>query len=118
MREKRRFIRFDISVKVNYTTLKEPKTEKVGITKNISAGGLHLSTEEKLETGTKLELKFIIPEALNPAHLKGTVLWSKEADDDKKPVYTSGIEFISIEEDNKNTFLKFLCDLMYQKVKH
>jgi len=115
MRENRRFIRFDIALKVTYCVQKEPKFEKTGITSDMSAGGIRLLTEEKLETGSRVGLKIIIPEALNPAHLSGIVLWSEEAGGVKKVSYTAGIEFGSIEEDNKNTFLKFLCDLMYEK---
>ena len=116
MREKRRFIRFDITLKVNYTTQKAPRMEKTGIVKDVSAGGMQLLTEEKLETGSRLELKVFIPEALNPAHLNGTVLWSKDVSDGKKISYSAGIEFGKIEEDNKNTFLRFLCGLMEGRV--
>ena len=115
MREKRKFIRFYISLKVNYILQKTPKTEKTGITKDISAGGIQLLTEERLDVGDKLEMKFYIPEALNPAHLAGIVLWTKEISGGKTPSYSSGIEFKDIEEDNKNTFLRFMCDLMYRK---
>lgn len=117
MKEKRRFIRFEIALKVNFIVQKKDlKAERTGITKDVSAGGLQLLTEEKLETGNKLELKVFIPGALNPAHLNGIVLWSKETDTGKGPSCGAGIEFGDVEEDNKNTFLKFLCDLMYKKV--
>ena len=117
MKEKRRFIRFDISLKVNFIVQKKDlKLERTGITRDISAGGLQLLTEEKLESGNKLMLKVFIPGALNPAHLKGIVLWSKELSTSKGPSYGAGIEFGDVEEDNKNTFLRFLCDLMYKKI--
>lgn len=114
MREKRRFIRFDTSLKVSYTLQKKPKIEKIGTTRDVSAGGMQLLTEERLEPGSRLELKFFIPEALNPAHLNGVVLWSISGESGDPP-YSAGIEFGEIEEDNKNTFLKFLCLLMYKK---
>ncbi len=116
MREKRRFIRFDIALKVNYIVQKQTKLEKTGITKDVSVGGLQLLTEDRLETGNKLELKMTIPNALNPVHLNGIVLWTKEISQGNVPSYSAGIEFGKIEEDNKNTFLRFLCDLMYKKV--
>lgn len=116
MREKRKFIRFEIALKVTYTIQKEPKMEKVGITKDVSAGGIKLLTEERLETGKKVDLKMFIPEALNPAHLNGVVLWSRDNEEGKKPSYCAGIEFGRIEEDNKSTFLRFLCNLMYKKL--
>ncbi len=116
MREKRRFIRFEIAVKVTYCVQGEVRVEKTGITKDLSAGGMQLFTEEKIQTGSKLDLELFIPEALNPAHLSGIVLWSSEVGDAQKQSYSAGIEFGEIEEDNKNTFLKFLCDLMYKKI--
>lgn len=116
MREKRRFIRFDIALKVSYIIRKEPKIEKSGTTKDVSAQGMQLLTEDKMETGDKVDLKIFVPEALNPAHMRGIVVWSKESGIAKKRSYSSGINFEKIEEDNKNTFLKFLCNLMYAKI--
>jgi len=118
MREKRRFIRFDISLKVAYIVQKEPKIEKFGVTKDISARGIQLLTGEKLEFRDKVDLKIFVPEALNPAHIKGVIVWSKElAERPKGYSHSAGIDFEKIEEDNKNTFLKFLCSLMYTENK-
>ncbi len=116
MREKRRFIRFSIALKVAYIVQKDPKTEKLGTTKDISAQGMQLLTSDKLELGEKIDLKIFVPEALNPAHIKGIVAWSRELVSQKSHSYSAGIDFGKIEEDNKNTFLKFLCDLIYAKV--
>ncbi|MBU1913307.1 MAG: PilZ domain-containing protein [Candidatus Omnitrophica bacterium] len=116
MREKRRFIRFDIALKVSYIIRKDPKVEKIGTTKDVSAQGMQLLTGDKLEAGDKVDLKIFVPEALNPAHMKGIVVWSIESGPAKSHSYSSGIDFEKIEEDNKNTFLKFLCDLMYAKI--
>jgi len=116
MREKRRFIRFDIALKVSYIIQKDPRAEKIGTTKDVSAQGMQLLTGDKLEAGDKVDLKIFVPEALNPAHMKGIVVWSIESGPAKSHSYSSGIDFEKIEEDNKNTFLKFLCDLMYAKI--
>jgi len=118
MREKRRFIRFEIALKTAYIVQKEPKIEKFGVTKDISAQGMQLLTSEKLEFGDKVDLKVFVPEALNPAHIKGVIVWSKElAEAAKGYSHSAGIDFEKIEEDNKNTFLKFLCSLMYTENK-
>jgi len=116
MKEKRRFIRFILALKVDYTTQKEPGILKTGTTKDVCAGGIQLLTKEKLEKGKKVGLKIFIPDASNPVHLSGKVMWSKETAADDKLPYTAGIEFGKIEEDNKDTFLRFLCDLMYKKI--
>ncbi|MFH1478747.1 MAG: PilZ domain-containing protein [Candidatus Omnitrophota bacterium] len=115
MKEKRRFIRFETSIKVNYIIERDPRIEKTCTTKNINTGGIQLLTDEKLEPNKKIELKLFIPGALNPAHIKGKILWSSDIDPQKGKAYAAGIEFNEIEEDNKNTFLKFLCELTTQK---
>ena len=56
MREKRRFIRFEIALKINYAIQTEPKIEKTGKTKDVSSGGMQLLTEERLEPGSRLGL--------------------------------------------------------------
>ena len=115
MREKRSFIRFNIALKVAYIVRREPKIERFGTTRDISAQGMQLLTSDKIiKPGDKLDLKIFMPEALNPAHIKGVAVWSKEPEEAAKThLYSSGIDFEKIEEDNKNTFLKFLCSLMY-----
>jgi len=117
MREKRRFIRFETALKVAYIAQEEPKIEKFGTTIDISAQGIQLLTSHKIKPGDKLDLKIFLPEALNPAHIKGIAIWSKEPDTAKSNLYSAGIDFEKIEEDNKNTFLSFLCGLMYIKDK-
>jgi c-di-GMP-binding flagellar brake protein YcgR len=112
MREKRSFIRFDITLKVTYIIRREPKIEKIGTTRDISAQGMQLLTSEKIKPGDKLDLKIFLPEALNPVHIKGAAVWSKEPEAAKSHSYSSGIDFEKIEEDNKNTFLRFLCSIM------
>jgi len=46
-------------------------------------------------------------------HAKGKVIWIKQLSLEDDAARDVGIELIEIEEDNKNTFLKFLCDLIY-----
>lgn len=114
MREKRKFIRFDVALKVAYIIRREPKIEKSGTTRDISAQGMQLLTNDKIKPGDKLDLKIFLPEALNPAHVRGIVVWSIESGDAKGHSYSAGVDFEKIEEDNKNTFLRFLCGLMYE----
>lgn len=116
MREKRRFIRFEAMLKVKYIVQdKETPIERNGITKNLTAEGIQLVTDEPILEGVSIELKVELPGALNPVHIYGSVVWTEESKTEKGSVFNSGIKFIKIEEDNKNTFLKFLCELMYKK---
>lgn len=113
MREKRRFVRFDIAIKTAYAIQKDQKAEKIGITKDVSAVGIQLLTNDKIEPGEKVDLKIFVPDALNPVHIQGIAVWSKKLENPENYSYSAGIDFEKIEEDNKNTFLKFLCSLMH-----
>lgn len=82
--------------------------------KDISADGLRFQTMEKgLKEGDILEVKLDIPEVANPVHAKGRIMWKKKLSLEDAAPFDIGAELLSIEEDNKNTFLKFLCDLIY-----
>ena len=111
--ERRKYIRLKTPVSVTYTA---PNTGIVhsSMTKDISADGLRLETKSKgIEKGSVLELKLELYGANNPVHAKGRVVWIKQLSLEDNASRDMGIEIIEIEEDNKNTFLKFLCDLIY-----
>ena len=111
--ERRKYIRLKTPVSVTYTA---PNTGIVhsSLTKNMSADGLRLETKAKdIEENSILELKLELYGANNPVHAKGKVIWIKQLSLEDGAPYDMGIELTEIEEDNKNTFLKFLCDLIY-----
>jgi len=111
--ERRKYIRLKTPVSVTYTA---PNTGSVytSVTKDMSADGLRLETKARnIEEGSVLELKLELHGASNPIHAKGKVVWIKQLSLEDNATRDVGIELIEIEEDNKNTFLKFLCDLIY-----
>jgi hypothetical protein len=69
-------------------------------------------TDRKLPTGTDVKIDIHTPKGGNAVHCAGRVIWSTQTSDSLK--YYNGIEFTNIEEDNKNTFLRFLCDAIYK----
>ncbi len=111
--ERRKYIRLKVPVSVTYTA---PNTGVVhiSVTKDISVDGLRLETKAKdIEKGAVLELKLDLYGGNSPVHAKGKVIWIKQLSLEDDAARDVGIELIEIEEDNKNTFLKFLCDLIY-----
>lgn len=110
--ERRRYLRLNISIQMEYI-LPNSNKRHVVTTKDISAVGLKFTSTEQLEQGTSLEITLRLPNTQNPVHITGRVAWiTKESLEDNAPS-AIGIEFVKIEEDNKNTFLKYLCDLIY-----
>ena len=116
MEEKRKFIRLGIPVGLKYI-VEGDSVRKDVITKDLSCEGLRFVSEDDIKEGSRLEMNLEIPEASNPVHINGKVAWTKRLSTEDKSPFEVGIEFTEIEEDNKNTFLKYICDLIYNQTK-
>ena len=111
--ERRKYIRLKTPISITYVVT-ETGTVYNSVTKDMSAEGLRLESKARdIKEGSILELKLEIYGANNPVHAKGKVVWKKQLSLEDNAPYDIGIELTKIEEDNKNTFLKFLCDLLY-----
>ena len=111
--ERRRYVRLETPITVSYIAPNSNTILHASI-KNISAAGIRFQTLERtISEGDTLAINLNIPQAINPVHAKGTVVWKRRISLEDGAPYDLGIEFAAIEEDNKNTFLRFLCDLMY-----
>jgi hypothetical protein len=111
--ERRSFIRLRQPINIVYTVVGQDKIHNV-IAKDISADGARFQTVvREIVDGDTIEAKRDIPEVANPVHAKGRIMWKKKLSLEDAAPFDVGIEFLEIEEDNKNTFLKFLCDLVY-----
>ncbi|UCH12288.1 MAG: PilZ domain-containing protein [Candidatus Omnitrophota bacterium] len=71
-----------------------------------------IETARKISPDTPVELSLTPPETPNPVHINARVIRSDKIEGQE--LFNIGIEFSKIEEDNKNTFLKFLCDTIYK----
>lgn len=111
--ERRRYVRLETPITISYVL---PKGDNIlhASTKNISADGLRFQTQDRsLKEADVVALNLHIPGAVNPVHAGGTVVWKKRISLEDGAPYDVGVEFSEVEEDNKNTFLRFLCDVMY-----
>lgn len=108
--ERRRFIRIEIPLKVAIKA--DGKVAEV-ITKNISPIGMRFETSKELKNTEILEMSLSIPTSDIPVHLKGRVVWQNKTTLEDSAPYDVGIEIMEIEDKNKNVFLKYLCDLLY-----
>jgi hypothetical protein len=112
--ERRKYLRIeappiDLRVITGDGNIEKPKL------KDISPIGLRFETKKELKDGEKLELALELPNTKNPVHIRGKVVWHRKTSLEDHAPFDIGCEFIKIEEDNKNTFLKYFCDLMYGK---
>lgn len=111
--ERRRYVRLKTPVAFSYISADSSRVCQA-VTKNISANGLRFETPDRdLKESDLIEMKLLILGASNPVHTKARVIWKRKLSLEDSSPFDAGIEFTEIEEDNKNTFLKNLCDLIY-----
>jgi len=111
--DRRKFTRYEMTLPISYVLEGENIIHK-STTKNVSSFGIRFESPKPLKEGVGLELKLELPKAPNPVHVQGKLVWVRKTTLEDNCPYDIGMEFVKIEEDNKNTFLKFLCDLAYK----
>jgi len=104
---KRREKRCPVSLKVKYNTAKE---FKIDYTKNVSQGGMLITTESPIETGTKLQLELFIPDLNEPILLTVEVMHNHKHAFDEKHAGV-GVRFIDIDPLSKSILKNYLCAL-------
>ena len=110
--EKRKSIRLKAPITLTYYSKSGGAVYRKGCT-DISPDGVKFFDDSETPVGKKLEIKLEASDISNPVHLDGVVIWSRKISLEDGAPFTTGVKFSGIEEDNKNTFLKFLCDLLY-----
>jgi c-di-GMP-binding flagellar brake protein YcgR len=104
MSEKRKFMRFDVSVEVEYMVPgNSAPIEGISVTRNLSREGMQLTINTKLVPGTELEIKLRIPEDSAPVYAKGDVVWINKAEE--KSETDAGIKFTQMSPFDRNRIL-------------
>ncbi|MBL7158792.1 MAG: PilZ domain-containing protein [Candidatus Omnitrophica bacterium] len=92
------------------------------VAKDISPLGVRLEVPAgDMKVNDTIELKIEMPKLLAPVHAKAKIVWKRDIPEKAGGLCDIGCEFTKIEEDNKNTFLKFFCALLQEeeeKLKH
>lgn len=81
---------------VSYRFVQEPENVDITQTKNLSLGGMLLTTNRKFAPGTTLALEIRLPFDPHPISLLAKVLESREITHDL--IYDTRLSFISIDE--------------------
>jgi len=84
---------------VSYRVLEEANNVDLTQTKNISLGGMLLTTNKKFPRGTNLVLDIRLPFDPSPIMLIGKVIESHEITKDL--IYDTRLEFLAIDEKHK-----------------
>jgi len=108
MEERRRFPRLPFNTKVEYKVLDQEEARFfTTVTKDISIGGICIRLLEKFQPGTILKLNFSIPGLNKPIIAKGRIVWVRQLSTGISRLYESGIEFASINDDDRKIITEF-----------
>jgi hypothetical protein len=116
MIEKRRFVRFDVSLPIKWRKITDDSDDMIeSKSKNISAGGLCLIIKEKeIYDGDILELQIELPTG-ETFYLEGQVIWVSEFRIIRKVYenwYAAGIEFINIYKEDRERIKEVIAEMI------
>jgi hypothetical protein len=114
LKERRRFVRFDKEIRINYNLRNKSSDKHFSRTSNISRKGLCLLAYEKLKEKSCLDLELDIPGFSRPVKTTGQVVWIKELknqDTQGRRQFYIGIRFLKIRPEAEAALLIHLNTL-------
>jgi uncharacterized protein (TIGR02266 family) len=98
--------RHDIELEV---TLESESNFYMGLTENLSAGGLFIATHTLRPLGTSVEVSFRLPGSAEPVTVVGTVRWVREYSDTSDTGPGLGVRFDDIAPQTTELIAAFLA---------
>lgn len=98
--ERRKYPRINARFIVSYRILEDIDAVDISQTKNLSLGGMLLTTNRQFTPGTNLALEIRLPFDPHPIILVGKVIESREITKDL--IYDTRLSFLSVDEKHKN----------------
>jgi hypothetical protein len=107
MTDHRKFKRFDTYVTVHFRQHDASgRREVLGLTGDLSRDGLKVFADEKMETGTPLDLVIEIPDDPKPITARGEVVWCRKSTSGTAK-YVFGIHFLGLNPVDKFRVLDY-----------
>ena len=106
MKERRKFMRFGVSLDLNYK-VPHRAIEGLAQSRDISREGIGCYIGERLPVGVMVRLEINIPSEIIPIFARGEVVWFKESDADKEANFNSGIKIIKMDSSDKARLLEY-----------
>ena len=107
MQERRRHVRIDTPVLVEFPNPGTMKTER-SFTADVSESGMCFPTPVKLQIGQQLPLTIELPFNNASMHATGEVLWIREVSRLGSPQYEIGVKFLWIEDPDRQQLVRHL----------
>ena len=113
MEEKRKYVRLDTRLKINYRVLENPPPPINTEILDIGGGGIRLLLAEPLKVKAVLDLEVYLPNETKPIHCQGRVVWIEEfsilqrAKEEKK-TFEAGVEFTDVRLEDRDQIIKYV----------
>lgn len=111
-RDKRKTIRLNIPLSIEYKLLPRKRILKQCFLENISGGGLMFTLEHCLNKGDRLKTLIYFPEEPKPVAAFSKVVWCKKISGKDKRNFNVGIKYIKLDPKDKERFVFLFCELM------
>lgn len=102
--ERRKYPRVNKTFIVSYRVFQDTDNYDLTQTKNLSVGGMLLTTNRKFSAGTLLAVDIRLPFLAEPLNLKARVVESKEVA--KNLIYDTHLEVIDVDRDTRGAIDK------------
>jgi uncharacterized protein (TIGR02266 family) len=90
-------------------TLESESNFYMGLTENLSAGGLFIATHTLRPLGTAIDVTLQLPGAEDPVRVRGTVRWVREYSETSDGGPGMGLRFDDITEEDAHIIRQFLA---------
>lgn len=98
MHERRAFVRIPLGLETTYQVIGEAALPRLGLSEDLSLGGLRLSEPELLEPGSGISMNMTLP-VQGPMVLRGMVAWCRPVGSNgnrRNGHYRAGIRWLEI----------------------
>jgi uncharacterized protein (TIGR02266 family) len=104
--EARRYPRHDVELEV---TMESERNFYMGLTENLSEGGIFIATHVLKPMGTSIAVSFKLPDVADPVKLVGTVRWVREYSETSDSSPGMGVRFEQLTEEQSEQIRGFLA---------
>ena len=115
MQEKRKFVRIQWPIVVQYKTLEEPYTKDQIVGNDISEGGVSFISYERLPKGTKLDIQIQVPFDSMPIFAKGEVVWVRNVGEEHEKTFEVGLEFLEVDPRDRKRLKTYIDNEIKEK---
>ena len=109
MEERRKFVRLDTRLDVNYTVLPAGKPQHT-ITKGVGGGGVCFFTERVLLPGSRLQVAMKLPHHEHPVNFTAEVIWSEQYEvigkTERRRAVETGVHFVEIAPKDREAVMR------------